>query len=183
MIISGYSISGKTSIEKWERTSNEQDYSLVWTTDIDSPSFVDYTEDCLIALSAGKKQGRLHYLEKEGQGYKKKDELELEVMGLCHVFFMEKEGLVLASSYHEGVLVVAKINQGKFEKNPRYIRQEAGEDGLTRIHCGISNQDETLVYATNIATDKIYVYQVKDRDLVEYKVIDVKKTADQDILL
>ncbi len=175
MIIAGYSKDGCDSIEKWVKKGETGDYAKVWTSDIKAPSYIDYDDDCLLAITASKQEGVLHYFEAEGEGYKKVDELVFDTMGLCHIAYLRKSGLVLASSYHQGVLVVARIASGKFDRSPAFIHQQPGQDGLSRIHCAVPNCDESLVYVANIATDQIYVYKVKEEGLEQFKVIDVKE--------
>lgn len=77
--------------------------------------------------------------------------IQLSTKGIVYLSFLEKSGIILSGSYTLGDV---------------FIDEESKFCGSS-IHCVISDYNERFLYATDIKSDKIYIYDLKEDILVD----------------
>ncbi len=166
LIISGYGEEGRKNIIKCDEKGNE-----TWSDTIESPSFVCVKGDLMFAGTESDKYSVIHAYKSAGNGYKLTDSVKFdEGTCLCHICYSPKNRMVFGACWGSGHLLYAILDEnGKFTKHGSiYQKNETGDDEIiSRVHFVHICKDETKLIATNVGTDVIYFYDIKDSSVSE----------------
>jgi len=168
IVISGY---GENELTLGLYHDNE----FVWHSEIQSPSYCAVFDQYLFAVSELDNGCVLHFYWKTADKYVLKDQKKLTFAGVCHLTFLPMEQVLIGSSYSDGILFTIEVEPNKFGRILQTIEYSKNEKGDSRIHCSLANREESLLYAVNIATDRVYTYELIDRQLKEKAVMVLKK--------
>ncbi len=166
LIISGYGNEGNKNIIKCDEHGKE-----IWSDTIESPSFICVEGDMLFAGTESDDYSIFHAYKADGDGYRLTDSVKFdEGTCLCHICYSPKNRMLFGACWGSGHLLYATLDDnGKFtDHGSIYQENETGDDEiLTRVHFVHVNKAEDKLLATNVGTDVIYFYDIKDGGIVE----------------
>ena len=166
LIISGYGAQGEKNIIKCDENGKE-----FWSDRIESPSFVCVDGELMFAGTESDNYSIIHAYKACGDGYVLTDSVKFdEGTCLCHVCYSPKNRMVFGACWGSGHLLYATVDEnGKFIKcGSVFQANETGDaDIMTRVHFVHVNKAETKLMATNVGTDVIYFYDIKDGCIFE----------------
>lgn len=169
IIISGYG-PGETkeaSIGLFELTDALKVEEELWRDRVTAPSFLcTYHEMCFGIKEESNDASVLCY-ERTDAGFILRDELKLNGDGLCHITYQPKSQVLYCSFYGTGHIAAVKVKDYHFGNVISFIKMNPDEDTeLTRAHCSALEPAGTGVLVSNIALDRIYIFESLDGALV-----------------
>lgn len=145
-----------------------------WGIEIPSPSYLCQSEDLVFAAAEHSDYCILYSFIKENEGLKLMDQKKVPIKGVCHLDYLKKSKILIASSYAEGIVFTIGVDQSGFGQVISQIQQGTNAVGETRVHCALATKDEAYVYVTNIADDKVYRYKNNEGRLDEVEILSLK---------
>lgn len=162
VFVSGYGLTNDkgASIALYAMTNQLEFGMEVWKDTILAPSFLcTYKDQCFAIREEGHSGSVLCYQRIEGK-YILRDELILEGGALCHIVYQPITQTLYCSFYETGHVAAVKVEDYHFVKVLNFFQMKAQDgEGLTRAHCCALEPDGTSVLITNIALDRIYIYE------------------------
>lgn len=169
IIISGYGsdVSNETTIGLFSLSDSLEVKNELWKDNVQAPSFLcTYHEMCFAIREANEDASILCY-EKTDKGYVLRDERILKGRGLCHITYQPKSQVVFCSFYESGHIAAIKVKDYQFSNVLSFIEMKPNVDSeSTRAHCSVFEPAGTGVLVSNIALDRIYIYESLDGALV-----------------
>lgn len=173
LLISGYGTDGNESIGLAHIDKNKVKWH--WKDRIDAPSYLSGDGEYLFAVTEVTLKCILHMYRRIKNSYELIDRFSVPIGGVCHLYYMSNSGILLCSSYEEGVIFSVEVNGGGFVGMRDLIRQTPGDGIESRVHCAIASKDESKVYVTNITEDKLYMYNCNKGVLSEQATLSFDK--------
>ncbi len=136
-----------------EMDIQKKTYQILDEKKLNAPSFVIQSGKYLFTYS--KNPIQLVSYKVENNQMIKVDAIFLPGTTLTHLAYSKKHQKLFAASYLDGAYLSVDVKNGFFS-NLSYFKQEENLD--SKCHCVTLSKDENKVYITNIAQDKIYVY-------------------------
>lgn len=96
------------------------------------------------------------------------DRFSLPGQTLTHLVYSTKHKRLFAASYADGAYCSLDVDHGKFS-NLNYQKQSP-DALLSQCHCATLSEDEEKVYITNIALDRIFVYDIDFQKIDEIQL-------------
>ena len=166
LIISGYGNIGEKNIIKCNDYGQE-----IWSDTIEAPSFVCAEGDLLFAATEVEDYSVIHAYRADGYGYVLTDSVRFdEGSFLCHICYSPKNRMVFGACWGSGHLLYATLDEnGKFVNSGSVLQENETGDSeiMTRVHFVHVNKAENKLLATNVGTDVIYFYDIKDGKITE----------------
>ncbi|HZJ57965.1 MAG TPA: beta-propeller fold lactonase family protein [Clostridia bacterium] len=167
LLISGYGGGKIDSIGMYDVGAEGRDKKLLWSSNIENPSYLDYHDNMLFGLTEkGRGNNVCLFLEEEG-GYRLADSRDLEGNGLCHITYLPNNRALVGSCYGSGDIFSIGVEDQAFGELHSMLRQGEEAKVTTRAHSAVFDPDEKRVYSANIALDRIYVYGMDQGALKE----------------
>jgi len=166
LLVSGYSIDN--CLDTVALFDNEK---KIWGEKLESPSFVAFSDGgkyMYTITEAG--YAKVYSFLTGDSGAQKIDEIDVPGNILCHIVYSERNKLLIGSCYGTGNVFAVEVNDGRFGRifNAKEEVPEKYTGGtLTRAHCSLLNNEETLLATANIALDRIYLYDISSNGLNE----------------
>lgn len=171
LLVSGYGDGHRPTIEQYKVDYSVIDASITltrnWQDNKPNASFLCSHEKRLFAVSEEEDTCMLYLYHLENNTYVLDDQVQFPYGGVCHLTYLATQNLLIASSYNSGCILVVDVQEECFGDLKQLITHPKNTDELSRVHGTFSNSDETLLYATNIATDRIYTYNISSVGLTE----------------
>lgn len=114
----------------------------------------------LIACKEDDNSGAVMLFKAEGDTLSLQDSRLIDGAAFCHLSWWEKHRVVAGACYGSGDIFTLQVTENGFGEMRSYIHQDAPDNGLTRAHCIIADADETVAYVSNIALDRLYLYDI-----------------------
>ncbi len=172
LLISGYGPGNnrETSIGLYEMTDGLEFDKVLWEDTVTAPSFLCTYHDICFGIREETGSGALLCFQRQGNKYVLRDELDLKGGTLCHIVYQPVSQVLYGSFYETGHVAAVKVEDFHFTEilNFFQIRPEV-PGGLTRAHCSALEPDGTRVFTTNIALDRIYIYDTAEGMLIPNK--------------
>lgn len=169
IIISGYGPeeTKEVSIGLFELTDSLRVEEKLWSVKVKAPSFLcTYHEMCFGVREDNNDAAILCY-ERTEEGFVLRDELTLNGGGLCHISYQPKSQVLYCSFYETGHIAAVKVKEYHFVSVISFIKMKAEDDDKqTRAHCSALEPSGTGVLVTNIALDRIYIFESLNGALV-----------------
>lgn len=169
IIISGYGPdeTNGTSIGLFTLSDRLKFEELLWNDCIDSPSFLCTYHDMCFGIREASKDASIVCYEKTDTGYVLRDEIMLEGGGLCHITYQPKSQVLYCSFYTTGHIAAVKVKDYHFSNIVSFIKLKPEEEkDITRAHCCVLEPSGTSVFVSNIALDRIYIFESLDGTLI-----------------
>lgn len=168
IVISGYGLEGskKPSIALYDMTKRLEQRKELWRDTIVAPSFVCTYEDMLFTVREADKDGSVLCYRLRGNEYILCDELLLEGGALCHIVYQPLNKTLYCSFYLTGHVAAVRVEDYHFTKVLSFIQIKPENPGeLTRAHCCVLEPNGHRGFVTNIAQDRIYIYESERGEL------------------
>lgn len=168
VIVSGYGpgISNSASIALYAMTEELEMEKELWSDRVVSPTFLCTYQDMCFGIREEDNNGSVLLYQRMEDTFVLKDELYLEGGALCHIVYQPVNQTVYCSFYLTGHVAAIKVEDYHFSKILSFFRIEPdNEEDLTRAHCCALEPEGTRVLTTNIALDRIYIYESDDGSL------------------
>ena len=175
ILVSGYGQGAETETESGTGKEDKATISLytmteqlnfekeIWKDTVIAPTFLCTYQDMCFGIREEGQSGSVLCYQREDDKYILRDELSLEGGSLCHIIYQPVNHTLYCSFYNTGHVAAVKVDQYHFLKVLSFFQIEPEEtDGLTRAHCCVLEPNGTRVFTTNIALDRIYVYETED---------------------
>ncbi len=165
ILISGFGPGSKreTSIGLYEMTDRLEFDKVLWEDTVTAPSFLCTYHDICFGIREETGSGALLCYQRQEDKYVLKDELDLKGGALCHIVYQPVSRVLYASFYETGHVAAVKVEDFHFTKILNFFQiQPDVPGGLTRAHCSALEPDGTRVFTTNIALDRIYIYDTQE---------------------
>ncbi len=169
IIVSGYGpgATGSASISLYSMTDKLKLDRQLWSDRITAPSFLCTYQDMCFAIREEDNSGSVLLYQRAGDEYVLKDEYFLEGGALCHIVYQPKNQTLYCSFYLTGHVGAIKVENYHFAKLLSFLRMEPEKAGdLTRAHCCALEPEGNRVLTTNIALDRIYIFEAEDGSLL-----------------
>jgi len=169
IIISGYGPdeTKETSIGLFELTDTLKVAQELWSDRVKAPSFLCTYHEICFGIKEESKDASILCYERTDMGYILRDELRLNGGGLCHISYQPKSQVLYCSFYETGHIAAVKVKDYHFTGIISFIKMKPEEEtGLTRAHCSALEPAGTGVLVSNIALDRIYIFESLDGALV-----------------
>lgn len=137
-------------------------YQIVDEISLCAPSFI--ISDGTYLFTYSKAPIQLLSYRIENNRFVLVDRLSLPGETLTHLAYSKKHQRLYAASYLDGAYLKVDVKDGFFS-NLIYKKQEGTP---SKCHCVTLSEDEEKVYITNIAQDRIYVYDSQLQYLTTY---------------
>lgn len=176
IIISGYGLEGSNqpSIALYDRTKQLKPIKELWKETLVAPSFICTHEDMLFTIREGDKDSSILCYQLRGNEYIRRDELLLEGGALCHIVYQPLTKTLYCSFYLTGHIATVRVEDYHFTKVLSFIQiKPDNQEELSRAHCCVLEPNGHRAFVTNIALDRIYIYesengQLKTNETCEY---------------
>lgn len=181
ILISGYGSDNgsQVSMALYDMTDGLEFRKELWNSSLYGPSFLSTYHDICITVREEDKKGAVLCFKREGDTYILQDELELKGGALCHITYQPKNRTLYCSFYETGHIAAIKVEDYCFTEMLSFFQMRPERDGeLTRAHCSILEPEGTRVFSTNIALDRIYIYETDEgilRPNSDYPYIQLQK--------
>lgn len=157
LLISGYGGSSRQTAGIFDCESRR----FVWESGLPSISFLCEGDGrCFFGAGEFDDYGEVYMFISENGTTRLADTLRVPGGSLCHIAYSPKNKLLAGACYGNGDLFAVRVNPDGFGETTAYLRQGAGEEGLSRAHCAVFSADESCLYSANIALDRIYCYTI-----------------------
>lgn len=170
IIVSGYGPEGThgKTIGLFTLPAGMKFEKMLWSDSVDAPSYLCTYHDMCFGIREASKEASILCYEKTDTGYVLRDELKLEGGGLCHISYQPNFQVLYCSFYGTGHIAAVKVNDYHFGNIISFIKMKPGDDhGFTRAHCSVIEPAGTNVLVSNIALDRIYLFESFDGSLVQ----------------
>jgi 6-phosphogluconolactonase len=165
ILISGYGpgIDNQASIALYEITNQLEVTESLWEDTITAPSFLCTYQDMCFAIREEVQKGAVLCYQRKGNEYILRDQLDLEGGYLCHIVYQPLNQTLYCSFYETGHVAAIKVEDYHFAKLLNFFQISPLVDGgLTRAHCCAIEPEGNRILTTNIAHDRIYLYESVD---------------------
>lgn len=162
LVVSSYN-KEKTSCTLFDIDIAKKEYKILDEVSLNAPSFIISGDEYIFTYS--KEQIKLLSYKIKNDRLIKIDEIYLPGSTLTHLAYNKKYKKLYAASYFDGAYLKVDVKEGMFS-NLKYYKQEEGLE--SKCHCVTISPNEEKVYITNIAQDKIYVYDYELNYLTKY---------------
>ncbi len=165
ILVSGYGPgnNNEVSIAMYTMTEHLELQRQEWSDTIVAPTFLCTYQDMCFAIREEKQNGSVLCYQRKDDKYILKDELFLEGGYLCHIVYQPVNKTLYCSFYETGHVAAVKVEHYQFSKVLNFFQIKPEEAfGLTRAHCCALEPDGSRVFTSNIALDRIYIYESKD---------------------
>jgi 6-phosphogluconolactonase len=168
LLISGYGPeeNNKTSIALYELTQNKEVGRKVWEDSLIAPSYLATYRDICFGIQEESGSGSVLCYQRVEEEYVLRDELKLHGGALCHIMYQPADKVLYCSFYETGHVAAVRVEDYHFVKILNFFQilpEQPGE--LTRAHCAVLEPEGTRVFVTNIALDRIYIYNSAEGEL------------------
>lgn len=161
LVVSSYN-KEKTSCSLFDVDISQKEYKILDEISLNAPSFIISGDDYIFTYS--KEQIKLLSYIVQNDKLIPVDKLYLPGVTLTHLAYSKKHQSLYGASYLDGAYLKVDVKDGYFS-NLTYKKQEGPE---SKCHCVTLSLDEEKVYITNLAQDKIYVYDYELNELTKY---------------
>jgi len=164
LLVSGYTTDDLPSVKLFAKKKTH--FQCIWSDTIQSPTFLTTNNKFMFAVTETEGESDFYMYKTCKDRYKQLDCFHVTIGGVCHILYLEKAKILIASSYGEGVLFTIKVENEAFHSiSNKFV---FGSDKIkSRIHCSITNKDETKIYATDLGLDCLYEFELVKGALVE----------------
>lgn len=170
VVVSSYKTNGD-SIGLYE--INNTNYKKLSSVDIKAPSFIVRSDDYLYTYEKAEEVSLYSYKVVNDE-ILFLDKLVIPGVSATHLTYSKKNNILFGCSYNDGSFFSAGVKDGKFEKLYTYQKQ-IDDDRLSRCHCVLLNNDETILAVVNIALDAVYLYEILGEELKYLDIIELPK--------
>lgn len=183
ILISGYGPGedNKASIALYELTQDKEIGRKVWEDSIAAPSYLATYHDICFGIQEESGSGSVLCYQRIDEKYVLRDKLQLYGGALCHIVYQPKDKVLYCSFYETGHVAAIKVEDYHFVKILNFFQIQTNHPGeLTRAHCAVLEPEGTRVFVTNIALDRIYIYDTMEGELSpdeELEYIQLEKGA------
>lgn len=164
ILVSGYG-PGKAeepSISLYTMTDDLKLEHELWTDKALCPSFLCIYENMCFGIREDSKSGAVLCYQRLENQYILRDELLLEGGALCHIVYQPVNQTLYCSFYETGHVATVKVENYHFSEVLSFIQiQPEQSAGYSRVHCCELSSNQRTVLTTNIALDRIYLYDVE----------------------
>ncbi len=172
ILLSGYSVENKPSIALYEMQEN--DMPCIWSDYIQSPTFIITYKEFLFTVTETDNESTFYMYKEYKKGYRLVDRYEVSIGGVCHISYLEHQKLLVASSYGEGTLFTISVKKESFgEISNKFVF--GTEKRKSRIHCSLSNAQETKLYVTDLGLDCLYEFQIENGIFRKYQCLQLPR--------
>ncbi|WMJ86407.1 lactonase family protein [Anaerocolumna sp. MB42-C2] len=168
LLISGYGPGNgqETSIALYEMTNQLEFNKVLWEDTVTAPSFLCTYHDICFGITEEWGSGAVLCYQRQDEKYILRDVLNLEGGALCHISYQPANQVLYASFYETGHVAAVKVDNYHFTKVLNFFQIQPDNAGeLTRAHCSVLEPDGSRIFITNIALDRIYIYDSVDGTL------------------
>lgn len=165
IIVSGYGPgnNNRTSIALYKMTDTLEIDKEVWSNTVTAPSFLCTYKDMCFAIREEEQSGSVLCYKREEDEYILQDELRLDGGALCHIVYQPVNQTLYCSFYETGHIAAVKVEQYHFTKVLNFFQEQTDNmSEWNRVHCCTLEPDGDKVFFSNIALDRIYIYDSKD---------------------
>ncbi len=165
LLISGYGPGNlqEASIALYEMTNQLEFNKVLWEDTVTAPSFLCTYHDICFGIREEWGSGAVLCYQRQDEKYILRDVLNLEGGALCHISYQPAGQVLYASFYETGHVAAIKVDNYHFTKVLNFFQIQPEKPGeLTRAHCSVLEPDGSRVFITNIALDRIYIYDTVD---------------------
>lgn len=165
VIISGYGPGNnqQASVAIYTIMDKMESEKEIWSSTVVAPSYLCTYKDMCFAIREEEKSGSVLLYKRMDDKYLLQDELLLEGGALCHIAYQPVNQTLYCSFYETGHVAAVKVANYHFQKILNFFQIKAEDkECLTRVHCCTLEPDGTRVFVSNIALDRIYVYESRD---------------------
>jgi len=162
ILISGYGPGNedKASIALYTMTDQLKFQKEVWKDNVIAPSFLCTYQDMCFGIREEGQTGAVLCYQRKDDKYILRDELSLAGGSLCHIVYQPVSQTLYCSFYETGHVAAVKVEQYHFSKVLNFFQIKLEDSScLTRAHCCVLEPNGTCVFTTNIALDRIYIYE------------------------
>ena len=167
LVVSSF-INVKESLALFDIDLKSATYKKLATDDLNSPCFVIYAENYIITYT--KEPLYLLCYKISENKFEKIDSFKMQGISMTHLVYSPKNKKLFGASYEDGALMSIDFKDGKFS-NYKYLK-EGKENEDSKCHCVTLNEEQTKLIVTNIALDKLFVY---DMNLNLIETFDIEK--------
>ncbi|HWT76350.1 MAG TPA: beta-propeller fold lactonase family protein [Mobilitalea sp.] len=176
LIISGYGRQLSDTLALYTFYGNKSDCK--WQASIDDASFVCSGDGYLFTVTEAETYAVVYLFQQSATGYELLDQKQIEGGALCHITYSPVNKALFGACYGTGTLFSVRVEEGKLgEVLFHEVQTKEEQNALTRAHCVLLNQSETVLAAVNIALDRIFIYQIKAGYLSPSGYIDLPEGA------
>ena len=121
--ISGYAKQGTKSICYYDFTeTKDTKHELLWSSSDGAASYLAVYDDLMFSITESQEYAKVSMFEREKDGYKLLDVIEVSGKGLCHLIYLPMSSVVIGSCYGDGTLFSIAVNEKGFGKvnRPRF---------------------------------------------------------------
>ncbi len=168
ILISGYGpgYTQEASIALYEMTNQLEINNAMWEDTVIAPTFLCTYHDICFGIREEGGSGAVLCYQRQEDKYILRDQLDFEGGALCHIEYQPASQVLYASFYETGHIAAVKVEDFHFTKILNFFQiQPDVPGGLTRAHCSALEPDGTRVFITNIALDRIYIYDTEEGSL------------------
>lgn len=124
-------------------------------------SWLAETEDGrIIACQESDDNGAVLLFTVEDNHLTLQDSRPIDGTALCHLSWWPGHQVVAGACYGSGDIFTLQVTETGFGEMPSYIHQDAPDGKISRAHCIVANQAETVAYTANIDLDRLYIYDI-----------------------
>ncbi len=140
-------------------------------------SWLAETEDGrIIACRESDQDGAVLIFTTQGNALSLQDTCAIKGTDFCHLSWWPRHRVVAGACYGSGDIFTLEVTDSGFGEMRSYIHQDAPDGGLTRAHCIIANEAETVAYTSNIALDRLYIYDIaRDGSLLNERFVQLTR--------
>lgn len=173
IIVSGYGSKEKNEIGIAEvtLTAGMEQVLTVLEQEAEFPSFLCNYDNMCFAVEESIDCGVLLCFERLNDTFVLRDRLELDGGLLCHLAYNHFEQTLYGAFYETGHVVAVKVEDFLFKELLNcFVLDKVKYDGVSRAHCCLIEPESKRVLITNIATDRIYIFNTVNGKLEDQKL-------------
>jgi len=133
---------------------------VLWEDFVARPTWMDTFGDKLVAVGELDNAGCVYLYKREGDACTLLETRPIDGTGFCHLSVFPKHGVVAGACYGSGHVFTLGINEDGFGEMKSWHRLSDAE--VTRAHCIICDEAETVAYIANIELDRLYLYDIAE---------------------
>lgn len=165
ILISGYGPgkNNQKSISLYSLTDRFDVLNEIWSDKKEAPSFLCTYHDICFGIRESEQDGSVLVYRRQDDKYILEDELVLDGGALCHVVYQPKNKTLYCSFYETGHIAAIKVENYHFTEISNFYKiQPAEMNGFSRVHCSALEPDGNSIFVTNIALDRIYIFDTEN---------------------